>query len=303
MADHEDRARRVPEVASTPTVTDAPRPPDGSRRRPTHGSRPPPRARSSTVPPAAPRRTGIRRSRRSICPFCGAESPATLQTRGADTVIVEHDLAAALRAIPDSARGWQAREDLGPLSELPGDLGLRRRRGRPPLRFLRVDGARALRGGQGSVSSGVAPAAEDRRVAGARSDSRVVRPAVAGAQQPSMRRRSPTRSRASIFPYWTFDAKADAQLDRRSRRATTTSAKATSRCRRSDGGRPPARCRTRSTTSWCARRWAWTRQSCGRSSRSRPARSCRSIPAISRAGRSSAIRSTWWRRRSDRASR
>jgi len=36
------------------------------------------------------------------------ESPATLQTRGADTVIVEHDLVAALRAIPDSARGWQA---------------------------------------------------------------------------------------------------------------------------------------------------------------------------------------------------
>src|SRR6266576_2995231 len=43
-----------------------------------------------------------------VCPFCGAESPATLQTRGANTVIVEHDLAAALRAIPDSARGWQA---------------------------------------------------------------------------------------------------------------------------------------------------------------------------------------------------
>jgi Zn finger protein HypA/HybF involved in hydrogenase expression len=43
-----------------------------------------------------------------ICPFCGAESPATLTTLGADTVIVEHDLAAALRAIPDSSRGWQA---------------------------------------------------------------------------------------------------------------------------------------------------------------------------------------------------
>jgi hypothetical protein len=43
-----------------------------------------------------------------ICPFCGVESPATLETRGADTVIVEHDLAQALRAIPDSARGWQA---------------------------------------------------------------------------------------------------------------------------------------------------------------------------------------------------
>jgi len=43
-----------------------------------------------------------------VCPFCGTESPATLQTRGADTVVVEHDLAAALRGIPDSKRGWQA---------------------------------------------------------------------------------------------------------------------------------------------------------------------------------------------------
>jgi Zn finger protein HypA/HybF involved in hydrogenase expression len=43
-----------------------------------------------------------------VCPFCGTESPATLQTRGADTVIVEHDLVSMLRAIPDSQRGWQA---------------------------------------------------------------------------------------------------------------------------------------------------------------------------------------------------
>ncbi len=43
-----------------------------------------------------------------VCPFCGTESPATLETRGAQTVIVEHDLVAALRGIPDSARGWQA---------------------------------------------------------------------------------------------------------------------------------------------------------------------------------------------------
>src|SRR5215510_15106901 len=42
------------------------------------------------------------------CPACGTESPATLQTRGADTVIVEHDLVAALRDIPDDKRGWQA---------------------------------------------------------------------------------------------------------------------------------------------------------------------------------------------------
>src|SRR5262245_30562366 len=42
-----------------------------------------------------------------VCPFCGTESPATLETRGADTVIVEHDLVAALRGVPDSSRGWQ----------------------------------------------------------------------------------------------------------------------------------------------------------------------------------------------------
>jgi Zn finger protein HypA/HybF involved in hydrogenase expression len=43
-----------------------------------------------------------------ICPFCGTESPATLEIRGAATVIVEHPLVAALRGIPDAARGWQA---------------------------------------------------------------------------------------------------------------------------------------------------------------------------------------------------
>ena len=43
-----------------------------------------------------------------ICPFCGTESPATLEVRAGETVIVEHDLVAALRGIPDSARGWQA---------------------------------------------------------------------------------------------------------------------------------------------------------------------------------------------------
>jgi DNA-directed RNA polymerase subunit RPC12/RpoP len=43
-----------------------------------------------------------------VCPYCGATSKATLETRGDETVIVEHDLVAALRALPDSARGWQA---------------------------------------------------------------------------------------------------------------------------------------------------------------------------------------------------
>jgi hypothetical protein len=44
-----------------------------------------------------------------ICPFCGNTSPASAQlTASGQQVIVEHDLVAALRGIPDSQRGWQA---------------------------------------------------------------------------------------------------------------------------------------------------------------------------------------------------
>ncbi|MCX6905176.1 MAG: zinc ribbon domain-containing protein [Verrucomicrobia bacterium] len=46
-----------------------------------------------------------------VCPFCGVTSPAQveLSTTG-EEVIQEHDLAAALRAIPDDQRGWQAKK-------------------------------------------------------------------------------------------------------------------------------------------------------------------------------------------------
>jgi hypothetical protein len=40
-----------------------------------------------------------------VCPFCGTESPARIDASG---TVVEHDLAAALRSLPDDARGWQA---------------------------------------------------------------------------------------------------------------------------------------------------------------------------------------------------
>ncbi len=42
---------------------------------------------------------------RLVCPFCGTESPANETPAGA---IVEHDLVAALRGIGDEARGWRA---------------------------------------------------------------------------------------------------------------------------------------------------------------------------------------------------
>jgi hypothetical protein len=44
-----------------------------------------------------------------VCAFCGTTSPAQIElTAWGESVIQELDLAAALRAIPDSARGWQA---------------------------------------------------------------------------------------------------------------------------------------------------------------------------------------------------
>ncbi len=44
-----------------------------------------------------------------VCPFCGTASPAHAELAADGTEpIREHDLAAALRELPDSARGWQA---------------------------------------------------------------------------------------------------------------------------------------------------------------------------------------------------
>ncbi len=46
-----------------------------------------------------------------ICPFCGTTSPAQTElTATGEQVIVEHDLAAALRGIPDEQRGWQTKK-------------------------------------------------------------------------------------------------------------------------------------------------------------------------------------------------
>jgi hypothetical protein len=46
-----------------------------------------------------------------VCAFCGATSPAQVElTAAGEQIIKEHDLVATLRAIPDSARGWQAKK-------------------------------------------------------------------------------------------------------------------------------------------------------------------------------------------------
>ncbi len=46
-----------------------------------------------------------------VCAFCGTTSPAQVELAADGTQVVQElDLAAALRAIPDSARGWQAKK-------------------------------------------------------------------------------------------------------------------------------------------------------------------------------------------------
>src|SRR5215475_11860003 len=46
-----------------------------------------------------------------VCPFCGTASPAQAQlAANGEQVVIEHDLVAALRGIPDSQRGWKAKK-------------------------------------------------------------------------------------------------------------------------------------------------------------------------------------------------
>jgi hypothetical protein len=46
-----------------------------------------------------------------VCPFCGTTAPGKVDpTATGELAIIEHDLVAALRSIPDDQRGWQAKK-------------------------------------------------------------------------------------------------------------------------------------------------------------------------------------------------
>lgn len=46
-----------------------------------------------------------------VCPYCSTTSPAQIElTETGEQIIREHDLATALRKVPDSRRGWQAQK-------------------------------------------------------------------------------------------------------------------------------------------------------------------------------------------------
>ncbi len=142
-----------------------------------------------------------------VCPFCGTESPARL---AADGAIVEHDLAAALRAIPDAARGWRADTRAGALPELQRDLGARSLAPGAELRILRLRAARPVRRDEAGVPAGKraavpAFAKPKRATASARGT------AGCGSRRRALKRRALTDTVRGVYlPYWTFDAQVEA---------------------------------------------------------------------------------------------
>ena len=142
-----------------------------------------------------------------VCPFCGTESPAKLDAGGA---IVEHDLVAALRGIGDDARGWQAEkrqvkcqscnaisvldpsrqaqscEFCGSAQLVPYEETKPRSAPRACCRSSCPKARRATRSARGTASCG----------------SRLRR---------SRRRAMTDTVRGVYLPYWTFDARVDAE--------------------------------------------------------------------------------------------
>ena len=92
--------------------------------------------------------------------------------------------------------------------------------------------------------------------------------------------------RGVYLPYWTFDARVDADVDGRGgplrttrpRLTRRTGRRARGRCGRCAGSPPPGACSTSSTTTSSARRWASILRCCAASSRSRPASSDPTTP-------------------------
>jgi Zn finger protein HypA/HybF involved in hydrogenase expression len=172
-----------------------------------------------------------------ICPFCGTESPAQLKTAAGDTTIVEHDLAVALRSIPDTARGWKTAtisvrcQSCQAITVFDGQqIGKR-------CDFCGSTALVPYRRGQ-AVPPRVAAAVEDLGIPGARSDSRGTA-ANGSRQMPSGSRPSRTPSRASIFRTGR-STHAPTRAGPPSRAPTITSAKVARTFEKSSGGLPPA---------------------------------------------------------------
>ena len=77
-----------------------------------------------------------------VCPFCGTESPYQIDREVGQAA--EHDLEAALKALPADEQAWMSHAAERPLHELQRRHGIRGAARRTELRVLWIAGARAL---------------------------------------------------------------------------------------------------------------------------------------------------------------
>ena len=207
-----------------------------------------------------------------VCPFCGTESPAKLDDgTGDDRRARSRRGAARHRRRGARLEGGQAQVKCQSCNAIsvfdPEAAGAE-------LRVLRLGAARPVRGDEARVPPGERAAVRDQRAERARPHPPVVRQAVARAQRAQAPRAD--RHGEGHLPAVLDVRRAGATRSGPRKRATTTTRRrrtpraarrARGRCGTCAGSRPPARCRTSSTTTSCARRSACIPACCAGSSR------------------------------------
>jgi len=237
-----------------------------------------------------------------VCPFCGTTSPAQaeLSATGGE-VIVEHDLAAALRGIPDDQRGWQAKKTSVKCQSCQA--------------ISVFDAERVGQRCDFCGSSALVPYEEIKEAF--RPESLLPMKISENVVRDSIRRWYGSRwfapnqlKRAALtdtvkglyIPYWTFDAQVHADWTAESgyyyyeteTTPTRTAGPSRGRCRRLAGNRAAGRWIISLTTNSYPPPAGCSRKCCGKSSRSPQRRNwCRTMRAFCRGGSWSDIRSTW----------
>ena len=161
-------------------------------------------------------------------------------------------------------------EDLRPLPELPGDLGVRSRTrsARAATSAARRSWCRTSRSRTRSVPSRCCRSRS--RAAGARPDPRLVRRQWLAPN--TLRTKALTDTVKGVYlPYWTFDAQAHARWTRRGRHTTTTPTRAASGCSGCSWTPAAGELAHVFDDDWCRRPRRATRAGCKASSHFRPA--------------------------------
>ena len=231
-----------------------------------------------------------------MCPFCGTESPYTIDR---DTGKVGGKGPGCGAARPARRRAAVASDPpQRPVPELPRGDGLRGRARGAELRVLRLAGAGRLRRDQVADPPRGRAAVPHRSQPRARRHSPLVAQQVVCARAGSARAALVDTVRSLYIPYWTFDAHAHCPWEAEAGHyyyvnVPGRDSKGARSCARSaacGGSRRRASSSTTSTMSRCRGRRGCRSTCCGRWSRFRPVSWCRTTPPFSPATSSSTTR-------------